>query len=491
MTDNAAGRRRTTLLAVAAVAAAGVTVAVIAFLFFFQHERQSIDRLLGRVDVAVEAGRFATAVGLLENAVVRYPDRDELAERLVEVGKARAEQERQESKARSERRERDRAELSERLDELATRVEEVYRSTSGARVTERDLRSAITAAMERNRTEPAATRRRMAAASEDYPAEFQDAFEAGVAALEAEQIERARRELERAVALEPNHPAANASLAASLYPRAIDKPERERVIRHARRAIDADPTQTLAHLTMARTYIQDGDRTLAAEAYGDAVRADPGNISARYELGRLLLEQDQTEQALEQFRQVLDRDASHLNARYYAARALADLGRSAAALDELSTVREAAPSNVAAHTLAARLYSELDDHEAAIAAYGAALDVRSDWHFHLGMARSYEALSRLREARAAYTRAAQANPASTEAERAEAVAIYRHLAKLYADTDTDAGAANALRAAEDGLEIDPSDPVLLRLAGRAAMHIGRSRLGEEYLRRAEEEARVQ
>jgi len=476
-----------------------------------------VQEVLLVVQEAVEREDLGIAHELLQEAVVRYPHREELIRELEELtaivrreeeqrAQARAtergrlldelgneqearleafeeSQRRQLRKLSEEQRRRD-AEQRQRLEELENRVSHIVDEARGVILTETELQDAISAALGPARQMLAATPAEREIAQQEYPGEFRDLLEEGMVALEAGEPERARTQLERAVALNPAHPEANSFLAAAIYESRSADAGQKPVIRHARRAVKEDPNQTLAHVTLARAYLRENDPALAEAEYREAVSSDPRSIEARYELGLLLLRKGESGQALAQFRSVLDLEGTNTAARYYAASALAELGRREEALTELKRVRRVDPANVAVHMLAAELQKEAGDYEAALSAYSRADEVRSGWRFRLGMAESLDALGREREAREAYLASAARNPAASQEEQAAAVRTYTRISELYLETGE--FFLEALRAAERGLEVSPQNTTLLRLAGRAATEAGRRILGEQYFEQLEE-----
>ena len=103
-----------------------------------------------------------------------------------------------------------------------------------------------------------------------------------------------------------------------------EKGQSDRALKEWQAAVDLDPEHAEAHYNLGLAYADAGDPKLAFEELSEVIRLRPSDPDARRELGRILLEQGHLADAVAHLRQVLDttphdRDAAHLLMEAYLA----------------------------------------------------------------------------------------------------------------------------------------------------------------------------
>ena len=107
-----------------------------------------------------------------------------------------------------------------------------------------------------------------------------EALDAGFAALQKGDADRAATSFRRALAAEPEHPAAlfGAGAAAHLQGRDTD------AISFLKRALEAEPRLTAASALLGEVAYRQGDLTFAIKTYEGALALSPGNVQLRERL---------------------------------------------------------------------------------------------------------------------------------------------------------------------------------------------------------------
>ncbi len=184
----------------------------------------------------------------------------------------------------------------------------------------------------------------------------------------------------------------------------------EMALRHARRALDLDPTSALAWTVLADCHIFRAIRGMAppAEAAAEALAAakkalelDPSLADAHVSMGMILSHTGDIAGGLRALQQAIKLNPGHSGAHNLLARALYAFERYDEALVEMSKSVSLDPLSMLNYTGAGDAYYFARQYEKSVFHFrmGIELDPRFDGA-HTGLARSLEALGRFDEARA-------------------------------------------------------------------------------------------
>jgi serine/threonine protein kinase/tetratricopeptide (TPR) repeat protein len=184
----------------------------------------------------------------------------------------------------------------------------------------------------------------------------------------------------------------------------------EVALRHARRALELDPTYAPAWTALADCHIFRAIRGMAppAEAAGEALTAakkalelDPSLADAHVSLGTILSHTGDLAGGLRALQKAVELNPGHAGAHNLLARALYSYERHAEALAEMNKSVSLDPLSMMIYTGAGDAYYFAREYEKSVFHYRMSieLDPRFDGA-HTGLARSLEALGRFDEARA-------------------------------------------------------------------------------------------
>jgi TolB-like protein/lipoprotein NlpI len=184
----------------------------------------------------------------------------------------------------------------------------------------------------------------------------------------------------------------------------------EVALRHARRALDLDPTYAPAWTALADCHIFRAIRGMAppAEAAAEALSAanralelDPSLADAYVSIGTILSHTGNLAGGLRALQKAVELNPGHAAAHNLLARALYSYERHSEALAEMSKSVNLDPLSMMIYTGAGDAYYFAREYEKSVFHYRMAieLDPRFDGA-HTGLARSFEALSRFEDARA-------------------------------------------------------------------------------------------
>jgi tetratricopeptide (TPR) repeat protein len=119
----------------------------------------------------------------------------------------------------------------------------------------------------------------------------------------------------------------------------------ERAAREFQAAVTLDPDNVATRVRLARTLHQQGNLTRAREELLTALAREPDNVSAHYYLGLLVEEEGDEEDAIEHYQKALIGDPQHPGAHFYLANALLRRGAAANAARHYAKVVELTPQN--------------------------------------------------------------------------------------------------------------------------------------------------
>jgi tetratricopeptide (TPR) repeat protein len=169
-------------------------------------------------------------------------------------------------------------------------------------------------------------------------------YSLGQALLEEGRLDEARRQLERAVEIEPGFAEAHVRLA-DLHARAGRSGDAER---HARRAIDLEPGHGGAWTILGSLRLAQGRSAEAGEAYRQALEVDRSNPAAHNNLAVLLAGEGRLEEAVAHWRASLALEASDPAVWTNLGKVLSVLGRTAEATAALERALALDPGNLEA-----------------------------------------------------------------------------------------------------------------------------------------------
>lgn len=174
------------------------------------------------------------------------------------------------------------------------------------------------------------------------------------------ELVAAKRHLERALELDPEHSLAHSNLADVLYLQG----HAGEAIAHYRRALAVAPRDAQSHNNLGLALAAQGDAAGALDHYRQAVELDAGHPEALNNLAGALARRGQIAEALERYRQALAARPGYLDALVNRATVLAFAGRFEQALADLRAAAELAPGDAEIYRLEASVHSRLGDLEA-------------------------------------------------------------------------------------------------------------------------------
>jgi tetratricopeptide (TPR) repeat protein len=160
----------------------------------------------------------------------------------------------------------------------------------------------------------------------------------GLAYLEENQLQEARKEFETAIGLAPAEAAGYANLAVTLL-REGNFPDAEKQAKVALQKSD-DPD---VGLILAEIYDRSGRQQLAIAEVERTVQKNPGHVRSQFKLGQLYSRTDQWQKAEPHLKRALERDPSNLAVRLLHVEALARTNNAQTAIEELSEARRELP----------------------------------------------------------------------------------------------------------------------------------------------------
>jgi len=240
----------------------------------------------------------------------------------------------------------------------------------------------------------------------------------GLVHAQAGDAQNALPLITRALALDPGHAEAHYNLG-NLHRQVGQSAE---AVACYRRAIAADPAMAKAWSNLGATLRAAGDGAGAIEACQRAVALDPGRIEAQYNLGCALHHAGRLDKAIAAYRTTLARQPRHGDAQGNLGLALMQSGRAHEALPVLQAQVRLTPGAESQIALSSCLIA-LGAFDAALAAAEAGTRLAPDsapaW---LQQGHALRELGRTPPARAAYARALNLAPQSTDTLVALAVA---------------------------------------------------------------------
>jgi tetratricopeptide (TPR) repeat protein/pSer/pThr/pTyr-binding forkhead associated (FHA) protein len=224
---------------------------------------------------------------------------------------------------------------------------------------------------------------------------------------------------------------------------------------HAQRAVELDPTSSLAATVLARAYIETGDEARALDVAQDAVQLDAGSAQAHAVLAEAYMVNGQLQEAVDEADLALVQDINNADAHrirgWLYQVADNDMGRAAG---ELQSAAGLEPELwIRRHELGVLLL-EVEDYTTALMAFQDALGIRPKAVTYTAIGQAYYELGQYDQARASLQQAL-----SVGAEDAHTHAL---LAATYANLGR---CDDAETHYEQALDMDPADPVALEAQG--------------------------
>lgn len=141
------------------------------------------------------------------------------------------------------------------------------------------------------------------------------------------------------------------------------------------RAIERNPTLTVAHLEMADIYERTGDYSAAEQSFSTAARQQPANFDAQFGHGRVLQAMSRVAESVRAYLRALAIRPDHFEANLNLATAYITLDGPAQALPYAQRAVQLQPDNGPAHANLGAIYSALGRHREAVTHYEAAAEL--------------------------------------------------------------------------------------------------------------------
>lgn len=141
------------------------------------------------------------------------------------------------------------------------------------------------------------------------------------------------------------------------------------------RAIEANPTLTVAHLEAAEIYETKGDFESAEKAFGTAAKQDPSNFSAQFGHGRSLHLLNRIAEAVRSYLLALAIQPNNFDANLALATAYLQIDGPSQALPYAQRAVQINPSNGPARANLGSVYSQLGRHRDAVEQYQSAAEL--------------------------------------------------------------------------------------------------------------------
>lgn len=135
------------------------------------------------------------------------------------------------------------------------------------------------------------------------------------------------------------------------------------------RAIEANPTLTVAHLEMGDIFEQKGDFVAAERSFGNAAQHEPASFDAQFGHGRVLHALSRIAEAVRAYLRALSIRPDDFNANLGLATAYIQIDGPAQALPYAQRSAQIQPTSGAAHANLGSVYSALGRHREAVEEY--------------------------------------------------------------------------------------------------------------------------
>jgi putative PEP-CTERM system TPR-repeat lipoprotein len=198
----------------------------------------------------------------------------------------------------------------------------------------------------------------------------------------AKKNAEAHRLLEGALAREPKNPEALV-MRGKLY---LTENNTVNALSTLQTAVEANPRSVEAHVALAQTYVARGASKEAATAFNDALKIDGTHVEARLGLARVQINDGSAADAVPLVLKIVEEHPRNLEARLLLLHGLMAVGDLPQATQQLNVLLQAAPESATVQTAAGMLASMKRDVAGARAAYSRALQADP---------RSYQALAGL------------------------------------------------------------------------------------------------
>lgn len=142
-----------------------------------------------------------------------------------------------------------------------------------------------------------------------------------------------------------------------------------------KKAIEADATFVLPHLSLGTLYLQRGDTALAQTEYRAALAREPENPIALCELGMILIKEGKGREAEALFEAARKAEESYAPCYYYAGYALGKEGRMEEALKLFDEAKKINPFDYKNFVYQGKMFEAQKDPNRAIDAYKKALEI--------------------------------------------------------------------------------------------------------------------
>jgi len=221
-----------------------------------------------------------------------------------------------------------------------------------------------------------------AVATDPQNAELHD--ELGSLYARQEDWDRARKEFERAIRLDPN--LATAHLHLGLAMRAQDD---KNGMPEMQRAEQLAPQNATIAMELGKALVADGKDEQAIPIFRRVLEADPGSVVASYQLGLALQRSNEAQEAIVLLRQVVAAEPDNAEAMTNLGMALCQAQQAKEAVPVLQHSISIAPGNVTAHQNLAAAYVQLSQFGDAVVELHQALKLAPDapqLHYDLGLA---------------------------------------------------------------------------------------------------------
>jgi tetratricopeptide (TPR) repeat protein len=181
------------------------------------------------------------------------------------------------------------------------------------------------------------------------------------------------------------------------------------------RAIELNPTLTVAHLEVAEIQEEKGDFTAAERSYSTAAVQQPANFDAQYGHGRVLQALNRLAESVRAYLRALALRPDHFEANLNLAMAYIDLDGPAQALPYAQRAVQLNPADGTAHANLGAIYSSLGRHREAVEEYQQAAELMPltpalllNWASALGKLERYEEMVNILDASLGLEPSAQA-----------------------------------------------------------------------------------
>lgn len=141
------------------------------------------------------------------------------------------------------------------------------------------------------------------------------------------------------------------------------------------RAIEANPTLTVAHLEMGEIFEQKGDYVSAERSYGNAAQRQPSNFDAQFGHGRSLHLLNRIAEAIRAYLRALTIQPDNFDANLALATAYIQIDGPSQALPYAQRAVQLNPSSGPARANLGSVYSQLGRHREAVDQYQAAAEL--------------------------------------------------------------------------------------------------------------------